>query len=200
MNGWMSDRSREMAEGARLANRAIELGANDPIALTRGGHTLAHFGGDLDGGIEAVDKALLLNPNLTVAWYLSGFQRISRGEPDDAVERFARAMRLSPLDPEMFQMQTGTAMAHMFAGRFDAASAWAERASRELPDILRVYAFGAASHALAGRMAEARRDMQHVRRLDPTLCISDVADWVVLRRPEDLATFVEGLRKAGLPE
>ena len=97
-------------------------------------------------------------------------------------------------------MQTGTAMAHMFAGRLDAASAWTEKASRELPDILRVFGFSAASHALAGRMEEARRAMQHVRRLDPTLRISKVEDWVVLRRPEDLATFVAGLRKAGLPE
>jgi TolB-like protein len=200
MNGWMDDRSRELAEGARLATRAIELGANDAVALTRGGHTLAHFGGDLDSGIAAVDRALVLNPSLTIAWYLSGFQRISRGEPDEAIERFAHAMRLSPLDPEMFQMQTGTAMAHMFAGRYDAASAWAEKACHELPDVLRTFAFGAASHALAGRTDEARRAMQHVRRLDPTLRISEVAEWVVLRRPEDLATFVAGLRKAGLPE
>jgi hypothetical protein len=49
-------------------------------------------------------------------------------------------------------------------------------------------------------MDEARRSMQHVRRLDPTLRIAHVAEWVVLRRPEDLATFVTGLRKAGLPE
>jgi TolB-like protein/Tfp pilus assembly protein PilF len=200
MNGWISDRARDYAEGARLANRALELGVHDAVALTRGGHALAHFGGDLDTGTAAVDRALVFNPNLTVAWHLSGFQRISRGEPDDAIERFARAMRLSPLDPEMFQMQTGTAMAHMFAGRFDTASAWAERAARSLPDVLRVFAFGAASHALAGRMDEARRAMRHVRRLGPALRLSGVEDWVVLRRPEDLATFVEGLRKAGLPE
>ena len=200
MNNWTSDRLREIAEGARLANRAVELGANDPVALTRGGHALAHFGGDLDRGIAAVDRALVLNPNLSAAWYLSGFQRISLGIHDDAIERFARAMRLSPLDPETFQMQTGTAMAHMFARRFEIASTWADKASRELPNILRVCAFSAASHALAGRMAEARGAMQHVRELDPALRISNVEDWVVLRRPEDLATFVEGLRSAGLPE
>jgi Flp pilus assembly protein TadD len=109
-------------------------------------------------------------------------------------------MRLSPLDPEMFQMQTGTAMAHMFARRFDVACEWAEKASRELPNLLRVSAFSAASYALCGRMDEARRALQRLRRLDPTLRISNVEDWVVLRRPEDLATFVEGLRSAGLPE
>jgi len=200
MNNWTRDRLGGIAEGARLANRAVELGANDPVALTRGGHALAHFGGDLDRGIAAVDRALMLNPNLSAAWYLSGFQRISLGVHDDAIERFARAMRLSPLDPETFQMQTGTAMAHMFARRFESASTWADKASRELPNILRVCAFSAASHALAGRTAEARGAMQHVRELDPALRISNVEDWIVLRRPEDVATFVEGLRSAGLPE
>lgn len=109
-------------------------------------------------------------------------------------------MRLSPLDPEIFQMQTGTAMAHMFARRFDDACEWAEKARTELPNILRVSAFSAASYALAGRMDEARRAMAHARRIDTALRISNVGDWVVLRRPEDLATFVEGLRRAGLPE
>ena len=142
----------------------------------------------------------MLNPNLSTAWYLSGFQKISLGKHDDAVERFARAMRLSPLDPEIFQMQAGTAMAHMFARRFDVACEWAEKARTELPNILRVSAFSAASYALAGRIDEARRAMEHVRRIDATLRMSNVEGWVVLRRPEDLATFVEGLRRAGLPE
>jgi hypothetical protein len=61
-------------------------------------------------------------------------------------------------------------------------------------------AFSAASHALAGRVEKAKGAMQHVRRLDPTLRLSNVEEWVVLRRPEDLAAFVQGLRRAGLPE
>ena len=63
-------------------------------------------------------------------------------------------------------MQTGTAMAHMFARRFDVACEWAEKACTELPNILRVSASSAASYALAGRMDEARRAMEHVRRID----------------------------------
>jgi TolB-like protein len=200
MNGWLADPPRELAEGARLAAKALERGRDDAVALTRAGHALPHFGGDLDRGMAHVDRALMLNPNLAAAWYLSAFQRISCGEPDQAIERFAYAMRLSPLDPETFQMQTGTAMAHMFAGRFDAASAWAEKASNELPGILRVAVFSAASHALAGRTEEARQAMQHVRRLDPDLKIANLEPWVVLRRPEDLATLRCGMRKAGLPE
>ncbi|MCI0429248.1 MAG: winged helix-turn-helix domain-containing protein, partial [Rhodospirillales bacterium] len=68
VNGWMTDRSQEVAEGARLARRAVELGRDDAVALTRGGHALAHLVGDLDGGIAFLDRALLLNPNLAAAW------------------------------------------------------------------------------------------------------------------------------------
>ncbi len=101
INGWISDHAQEVAEGARLAHRAVELGKNDAVALTRGGHALGHFGGDLDSCIALLDRALVLNPNLLAAWYLGGFQRISRGEPDAAIERFEHAMRWSPRDPEM---------------------------------------------------------------------------------------------------
>ena len=200
VNGWMTDHAREIAEGARLVRRAVELGKDDAVALARSGHALGHLVGDLDGGIALIDRALVLNPNLAAAWFLGGFLRLWRGEPDDAIERFAHAMRLSPLDSEMYRMQAGTAMAHLLAGRFDIASSWAEKAYRELPSFLMVVAVIAASHALAGRADEARRAMQHVRKLDPALRISNLKDWLPLQRPEHLATFADGLRKAGLPE
>jgi TolB-like protein/Flp pilus assembly protein TadD len=199
-NGWMTDRSQEVAEGARLARRAVDLGKDDAVALARSGSALSHFGGDPDSGIALLDRALVLNPNLAAAWFLGGFLKVWHGEPDDAIERFARAMRLSPLDPEMYRMQAGMAVAHLFAGRFDAASSWAEKAFRDLPSFLVVVAIIAASHALAGRADEARRAMDHLRQLDPTLRVSNLADWLPIRRPEDLATFADGLRKAGLPE
>jgi TolB-like protein len=200
VNGWMTDRPREIVEGTRLARRAVELGKDDAVALTRGGHALAHFVGDLDMSIALVDRALALDPNLAAAWFLGGFLRTERGDPDSAIDYFSRAMRFSPLDPEMFRMQAGMALAHLFAGRFDAASSWAEKAYRELPSFLMVVGIIAASHALAGRSDEARRAMSHLRQLDPTLRVSSLTDWLPIRRPEDLATFAEGLRRAGLPE
>jgi TolB-like protein len=200
VNGWMIDRPQEIAEGARLARRAVELGRDDAVALTRSGHAIGHLAGDLDGGIALIDRALVLNPNLASAWFLGGFLRVWHGEPDGAIEHFARAMRLSPLDPEMYRMQAGMAVAHLFAGRFDAASSWAEKAFRDLPTFLMVVGIIAASHALAGRTDEARRAMNHLRQLDSTLRISNLEDWLPIHRPEDLATFADGLRRAGLPE
>jgi tetratricopeptide (TPR) repeat protein len=151
----MTDQPREFAEGIRLARLAVELGKDDAVALTRAGHTLAHLAGDLDGAVALLDKALMLNPNLAAAWFLGGFLRAELGDPEAAIEFFTRAMRFSPLDPEMFRMQAGMAMSHLFAGRFDTALSWAEQSFRQLPTFVFVVLVIAACHALAGRKEQA---------------------------------------------
>lgn len=200
VNGWMEDRAAESAEGARLARRTVELGRDDAVALTRAGHALAHLADDVDGGIALLDRAKLLNPNLASAWLLGGFLRAWRGDPDGAIAHFAQAMRLSPLDPEMYRMQAGMAAAHLFAGRFDDASSWAEKSFRDLTSFLMVVAVTAAAHAHAGRAVEAAQAVQHLRRLDPAFLVSRLRDYLPIRRACDLAVFAEGLRKAGVPE
>jgi TolB-like protein len=200
LNGWMGDRTREIAEGARLARRAVELGRDDAVALTRGGHALGHLAGDIDVGIALLDRARLLNPNFAPAWYLGGILRALRGETDAAIANLTHATRLSPLDPEMFRMQVGMAISHFFAGRFDIAADWAEKALGNLPNFLPPVALLAASHALTGRMDKATQSMQRLRALDPSLRISNLKDWLPIQRPEDLARLADGLRLAGLPE
>ena len=156
INGWMTDRPQEIAEGIRLARLAVELGKDDAVALTRGGHALAHLAGELDGAVALIDKALVLNPNLAAAWFLGGFLRAERGDPDAAIEFFTRAMRFSPLDPEMFRMQAGMALSHLFAGRL----IWRRPGRSNLSGNCRASCSWsliiAASHALAGRIAQAR--------------------------------------------
>jgi TolB-like protein len=200
LNGWMADRAQEAAEGARFARLAVDLGKNDAVALARGGHAFAHFNHDLDTGIDFLDRALALDPNLAAAWLLSGYLRLFRGEPEEAIKRLEHAMRLSPLDSEMFRMQTGVALAHLIARRFDAASSWSAKAFRDVPALVLPAAVGAASDALGGRMDEAQRTMQHLRELNPALRRASLDAWLPFQRPEDAAVFADGLRKAGLPE
>jgi len=200
VNGWTEDHAWEIAEGERLARRAIELGRDDAVALTRGGHALAHLTGDLDSGIALLDRAVFLNPNLASAWFLGGFLRTWHGECENAIEHFERAMRLSPVDPELYRMQAGIAMAHLFAGRIESASAWAERSYSNLPSFLMVVALIAATRALSGRLEDARRAMEDLRKLDPALRLSKLTAWLPISRPEHLSIFADGLRKAGLAE
>ncbi|HYE43777.1 MAG TPA: winged helix-turn-helix domain-containing protein [Caulobacteraceae bacterium] len=200
LNGWTEDREADAGEGAALARRAVDLGKTDAVALTRGGHALAHFTRDLDAGIDFLDKALVLNPNLAAAWFLGGYLRVWRGEPEDAIKWLEHGMRLSPLDSEMFRMQAGVAMAHLLARRFDEACRWGERAFRDVPTFGFAAAVVASGCASAGRMDDARRAMGELRRLDPALRVSGVGTWLPFRRAEDVALFAEGLKAAGLPD
>ena len=100
----------------------MELGDHDAAALCWGGFALAYIAHELDDGIAYLDRALVLNPNLAAAWYVSGLAEGLLGEPEDAIERAARAIRLSPLDPFIFRMHAGIAYAHFFAGHYDDAS------------------------------------------------------------------------------
>jgi len=100
----------------------------------------------------------------------------------------------------MYRMQCGTALAHLCAGRFDEAGPWAEKALRDLPTFLIAVCIIAASHAFAGRMDEAQRAMNNLRRLDPALRVSNLKDWLLFHCPEYLTTLSDGLRRAGLPE
>ena len=97
-------------------------------------------------------------------------------------------------------MQGVTALTHLFAGRFDEASMWAEKAVRELPSFLAGLTAAAASHALAGRGKGSEIE----------LCNSSAN---LLRRSafrtskigchfvRKIGKYSEnGLRKAGLPE
>jgi hypothetical protein len=63
-----------------------------------------------------------------------------------------------------------------------------------------VVCVSAASHALVDRIDEARQAVRYLRKLDPTLHLSNLKDWLLFYRPEDLATFTDGLQRAGLPE
>ncbi|MGF6554377.1 TolB-like protein [Pseudomonas sp. S30_BP2TU TE3576] len=200
LNGWMNDRPAEIVEGIRLARLAVTLGRDDAVALTRGGHALAHLAGEVDGGIALLDRARLLNPNLAPAWFLGGILRALHGETDAAIEHLNHAVRLSPLDPEMFRMQVGMALAHFFAGHFNTAADWAEKALGNLPSLLVAAALVAASHALDGRMDKATWAMQRLQALDPSLHLGTLKDWLPIQRPEDFARFIDGLRLAGLPE
>lgn len=198
INGWMNERTGEIAEGVRLARLAVELGRDDAVALTRGGHALAHLAGDVDSGIALLDRARLLNPNLAPAWFLGGILRALRGETDAAIDNLNHAVRLSPLDPEMFRMQVGMAIAHFFAGRYEVAADWAEKAQGNLPSLLPAVALLVASHAQSGQIDKAQVAMERLRVLDPTLHLGNLKAWLPIQREEDFARFAEGLRLAGL--
>ena len=200
LNGWVTDRAFEIAETIRLARQVGELGKDDAVALFGAGIGLAFVVGDLDDGDALLERALVLNPNLAAAWIFSGWVKVWLGEPEVAIEREARAMRLSPHDPQTYNMQAATAAAHFVAGRYTEGLLWAEMSIRGQPNYILSTSVAAASAALAGNQSAAVKAMARLRQLIPDLSISNVNDLFPIRRQEDAIRWAEGLRKAGLPQ
>ena len=199
-NRWMADVAQEIAEAARLARQAVDLGADDATALSGAGYALVFVAHDLDNGSAILDRALALNPNHAGALINSGWTKAFLGEPDMAIKHVTDAMRLSPLDPMSFRSLGAVSLAHFVAGRYDEASLWAEKALRERANFLPAIRDLAASRALAGRDSEAQAAMARLREVAPAMRVSTVKEWQPFRRPDDLARLEDGLRKAGLPE
>lgn len=197
-NRWMTDRA-EVDEATHLARRAIELGRDDAVALSSAGYALARLGKDCETGVIFIGRARTLNPNLASALYFSGWVRTYLGDLDAAIEEFTHVMRLSPLDPLTFMMQTGVAFAHFFAGRYDDASVWAEHALRERPMCHPALRIAAASYALSGHQDRASALIGRLLDIDPGLRMPDLKNLTPVHHPKDMARYEDGLRKAGLP-
>ncbi|SEB84862.1 adenylate/guanylate cyclase domain-containing protein [Bradyrhizobium erythrophlei] len=199
-NGWMADVAMESAETAKQARRAVELGRDDAAVLSRAGYALARVVFEPEEGADLIERALALNPHLSSAWQFGGLLKAFRGEPETAIEHLAHAMRLSPLDPSLYSMQTATALAHFVAGRYDESVLWAEKASREDPNFLPAIRIIATSAGNSGQLERAQKAAKRMLEIDPAFRVSRLTDHVPLRRPDDLARYAEGLRRAGLPE
>lgn len=199
-NGWLVDLERETREGIQLARRAAAIGKDDPTALWSSGSALGYLAGEIETGIALADHAVVLNPNLAWAWYIGGWLRVYLGEHEEAIERFERAIRLSPLDFTI-HAYNGIGWAHLFAGRYEQAASWARKALLNRPHGAPAAREAAVAYALSGNIAGAKEAMAQLLALDPGLRLSTIgrvaAPW---RRAEDRALYLEGLRKAGLPE
>ena len=177
-----------------------QIGRADAVALYTGGMALAYCVGELDDGAAMIERALTLNPNAAWAWLFSGWAKIWQGEPEQALDRIARAAVLSPQDPQFFNMRTATAWAHLLAGRYAEAQRWAQLALTEQPDYVNALYVLAASNALAGQLASAQDAMVRLQKFDPGARVGLLLQRYPFRRPEHLAQVADGLRRAGMPE
>ncbi|MEK9278132.1 winged helix-turn-helix domain-containing tetratricopeptide repeat protein [Bradyrhizobium sp. ISRA442] len=200
-DGWIVVTPNEIAEVVRLTRKAIELGRDDAIALAASGWALAFVVHDLGAAADLMERALVLNSNLAEAWRFGGWVKSWLGEPEAAIERFARAMRLDPLDPRIGGMRSGVAHAHFFAGRYEEAAGWAAMALQDNPNFQPALRIAAASNAMAGHMGQARQLLARLRELNPTLVLSNLKDGLgPYQKSENVSRYEEGLRQAGLPE
>jgi adenylate cyclase len=193
--GSAPDPKSELEEAMRLFRLALSIDENDPEALAAMGRMIAYLVGDFDAATEMVDRAVALNPNSWMAWAQRGSTFNSTGKFEEAIRSFERAIRLSPLDPSLFATHTNMGIAFIGLGRFDEAIVVAKKALRKNPLYSGAYRCLASALAHLGREAEAKEAAAGLLELEPNFHISV---WTTDRkRPQ---VYVDGLRKAGLPE
>ena len=198
-NSWSVDRKSDAQQAGLFARKALEQAKDDPIVLANSGMALAYVTGHLEEGAAYLKKATNLDANLALGWYYRGLTSIYLGEAG-AIEHFQQAIRLSPLDPRIFVSFNGLAYSYFFAGNYDEASVWADKAQRESPNHLFSHRIAMACQAMSGRVEEAREACSRVMKMDPTQRISNIRDRQPFRRDADVARLAEGFWIAGMPE
>ncbi|SEC70896.1 adenylate cyclase [Rhizobiales bacterium GAS188] len=197
--GWVPWSEPEVQEAVRLARAAVEADRDDPVALAHSSRVLAHFGADYDLAINVAERAAILNPNSAEVRGSVGMTTVLCGLVDDGIRHAKEAMKLSPLDPDTYLFCNIIALAHLFAERFGDAVSWCERAINENPNFITPYRVLAASLAHLGRLDEARTAIRKAFSLQPNQTLERAAR-AGYRKPEHMAIWLDGLRKAGLPE
>jgi len=193
--------TEEAAEGVRIARLAIEAGTEDPDSLWMSGWSIFAIAGDGAAGLSAIERALELNPNSALAWTFCGWLHGYLNRPALAIEALQRAMRLSPLDPQRFAFYGALALAHLVDGRYAEAIEWADRALHEQPRATAVVEYKAAACGHLARVEDGRECVRRLRELRPWSTIASIKRGIEhIVSHEILTLYLEGLRKAGLPE
>ena len=187
-------------KASALAHAAVDDGWDDPEALRIAGHVLGGIARDHPAALIALDRALALNPNSAAAWTSSGWVRVYVDAFETAIDHFGRAMRLSPLDPEMYFAFGGLAHAHLGLGNVAEALAWSEKCARQHKGWSAGFRVYIECLALAGRMEEARAAAARYLATYPGFRIAKWAARTPVRNPEIVRARQEVYRAVGLPE
>ncbi len=189
-------------EVLEFARRAVQLDDRDHRAHCILGVTQL-YARDYDAARRQLLRALELNPNDADVLAHVSFAMALIGDHDLAVEAGRSALRLAPHHPEWYAAFAGIAL---FAARLHEEAIGTMAAAPEA--LCNTPAFIAASYAHLGQIEACAGHREtvhrhHRRQLVRGLFPEDMSciDWLLamdpFRRPDDVAHYASGLRKAG---
>jgi len=196
----------DLARAEALVDRALAASARNPTAHLAKGVVL-RAQDRCEGAIPECETALAINPNAAAALDVLADCKLLTGSIEEVIPLAEQAIRLSPRDPQIgyFYMRIGHV--HLLQSCPADAILWLERARAAAPEIPFVHALLAAAHGLRGDIERAGAELARVRALAAANRWSSIAHlravgyWGVPKvRALFEATYLAGLRKAGMPE
>jgi TolB-like protein len=195
---WTDDVEGERRKGERQVEIATMNVGDDPTALTALATAMMLLGGDVAQALAFADRALALDSNLAWAWMRRGFGLVYLGRPDEAMQSFETATRLSPLDPFTFNIHVGMGLVQFSLGKYQEAIGFARRALAERPGLTWPYRDLAVFLAHQGDLAAANDALERFLYLRPTTTLLSMGDTMRFMEPALLSRYLRGLKLAGL--
>ena len=191
--GYTINPQLDRKEAKRFLHLALSADDGDADTLAFAAVISTFTVGDNKSSIEMADRAVALNPNSYLAWSRRGWVYRIAGQPEEALRSFEHAMRVSPVDPQLYLTFIGMGYAFIELRRFDEAIVAGKKA---LPNV-GAYRCLASAFAHIGRDADAREAAARVLELDPGFAMTA---YIARGGHSKADLLIEGLRKAGLPE
>lgn len=194
--GW-EDMPKALVIAERGALAAIRADSEDAWAH----YALASvymFTRRFDDSIAEFELALRLNPNFSPARGLYGVALAYRGRWEDGDRAARESLRLSPRDP-FAAIYCGVAAYCQYLGRnYVEAIHMARESLRQRSDFSGAHRVLTASAAMAGQCDVAKTALQELRRAQPTISLSWLAEQMPFEHDADREHYIEGFRRAGL--
>ena len=191
---WGEPMENYRREAVEAAEKAVALDPGDAANRTILAYILAYERRWAESETEFA-AALDLDPNNAEAWARLSDVTALAGKPAEAIEQINKALRLNPFPDCWYYLLLGQAQ---YANRqYEAAEATLRREETYRTMSRR---FLAASLAQLGKLDEARREAQMFMLASPHFTISHWASTQPSRDEATLDLFLDGYRKAGLPE
>ena len=195
---WTDDIEGERRKGLTLIEMAARHIGDDATGLTALATAVMLLEGNAPRALGFVERAVRVDPNHAWAWMRLGFGLVYTGKPDEALQAFARAERLSPLDPFTFNIHIGIGLAHFSAGRYAEAIRYPQMVLDERPGLTWPYRDLAAFKAQLGDQEGAKDALEKFVYLRPPISLASIADGLKFMEGPLLDRYIEGLRIAGM--
>ena len=137
--GYAVDPQFDRKEAVRLLRLALSIDDGDPDTIAMAAIISAFMVGDCEREIEMANRAVALNPNSFLTWSSRGHVFRIAGLPEEAIRSFERAIRMSPVDPQLQLIFVGMGMAFIELRRFDEAIVAGKKAHRQTPSFPPAY-------------------------------------------------------------
>ena len=181
----------------QMAKKSLSLDESNPMAhlvMSDVSMMMRLF----DKAIAEAEQAIALSPNFAYAYQSLGRKLSYAGRPDEAIEKIHQAMRLDPF-PSIFQY-IALGRSYLLKHQYEKALVEYNKAYQQSPDSPLVLKDLASAYGLLGRKDEARDKADRVLEIDPDFSLHKFSRMSPFKNQSDTDLFVEGLRKAGIPE